>query len=57
MFGSDSRADRMARYFNVHPQDAQPHRIAQVMVRLRGTALVCRPYNLLSAGGRPDAVR
>ena len=69
MFGSDSRADGMARYFDVHPQDAQPHRIAQVMAMLRdnalshspprdsSSALVCQPDNLLSAGGRPDAVR
>ena len=43
MFGSDSRADGMARYFDVHPQDAQPHRIAQVMAMLRDNALSHSP--------------
>ena len=59
----------MARCFDVHPQDPQPHLIAQVMAMLRdnalshsppwdsSSALVCQPDNLLSAGGAPDAVR
>jgi len=43
MLGSGSRADGMARYFDVHPQDPQPHRIAQVVAMLRDDALIAYP--------------
>jgi hypothetical protein len=33
----------MARYFDVHPQDPQPHRIAQVVAMLRDDALIAYP--------------
>ena len=35
--------DPMARYFDVHPQDPQPHSIAQVVALLRDDAVIAYP--------------
>jgi tRNA threonylcarbamoyl adenosine modification protein (Sua5/YciO/YrdC/YwlC family) len=41
----------MARYFDVHPQDPQPHSIAQVVALLRGDALIAYPTDSCYALG------
>jgi tRNA threonylcarbamoyl adenosine modification protein (Sua5/YciO/YrdC/YwlC family) len=41
----------MARYFDVHPHDPQPHSIAQVVALLRGDALIAYPTDSCYALG------
>ena len=41
----------MARYFDVHPQDPQPHSIAQVVALLRDDALIAYPTDSCYALG------
>ena len=41
----------MARYFDVHPLDPQPHRIAQVVALLRDDALIAYPTDACYALG------
>jgi len=47
----------MARYFDVHPQDPQPHSIAQVVALLRDDAVIAYPTDSCYAlGCRLDSV-
>jgi tRNA threonylcarbamoyl adenosine modification protein (Sua5/YciO/YrdC/YwlC family) len=41
----------MARYFDVHPQDPQPHSIAQIVALLRDDALIAYPTDVCYALG------